>query len=191
MTPSEGPPDRPHEAQETLRERFHLDAIHADYLVKQRVALHDIRALSLEDTIALRREWERIYIPPHEKRVHLHWCPFCKRGDIGRRVGGERIYASSFNWHTFSYGLFPNVQIDDSDLLDERKQFLDSLEIKEPALVLMWEPCGYRALEVPTTIAKQLVFDDDCYLFPRSLAWTFVATHEPWSFYAKRTGLPA
>ena len=180
MTPLEDPPNPSHEAREALRERFQLDAIHVDYLMKQHVALHHIRAFSIAETTTLRREWEKIYIPPHEKHVPLHRCTFCGRGR-------ERVYASSFNWHTFSYGLFPCTTLDSRE---ERENALRSLESQEPMLVLMWEPCGYRALEVPTAIAKQLIFDDDLYLFPRSLAWIYVGTHEPWSFYAKQTDRP-
>ena len=163
------------EKQSALQERLQIDSLQADYLARQPVNLKDIKALAQEETSGLRQEWEHLYIPPHEKKVPLHRCSFC----------GAKIY-ESFNLHTFSYDLFPSIQIDDSDLLDERKQFLDSLQIPDQSLVLMWEPCGYKALEGPTDVVRQFVFDSDLYLFPRSLAWTFVTTHEIWSFYAKQ-----
>ena len=169
------------EERDALRERLQIES-QADYLVKQKIDLKDVKVLSREETAALRKEWERIYIPPHEKKVPLHRCSFCRQGNRAR------IYASSFNWHTFSFGLFPSVTIDDSDVLDERASFLSSLAISEQALVLIWEPCGYPALEIPTDIVREFAFDTDLYLFPRSLEWTFVSTHETWSFYAQKSG---
>jgi hypothetical protein len=172
------------EERNALQERLQIDPVQADYLARQRVNLKNIKALSQQETSKLRQEWERVYIPPHEKQVPLHKCSFCRQGT------GSTKY-ESFNWHAFSYGLFPSTKIDDSDLHDERKQFLDSLQIRDQRLVLMWESCGYKALEAPTEVVRQFVFDADLYLFPRSLEWTFVSTHEPMSFYAKRAGLLA
>lgn len=163
------------EILQTLR----VNPSQAGFLARNNVRSQDVIVLSAEETRAIRSRWEEIYIGDRGASVMLHKCEACDHGGVS---GYE-----SFNWHIFSYGCTPAQRIESGTKEEDekRKTYLQTRDIANDKLILLWEPCHYLALELPTPIVKSCRLDTDLYVAPRSLAWTFVNTHENLSFYAQ------
>jgi hypothetical protein len=164
------------EIQQALRVNEHQ----TDFLVSEDVSPHDVTVLTWEETCRLRRRWEAIYIGNRGADVPLHKCAACDHGGVSKYTG--------YNWSVFDYERTPAQRIESwTDEEDEKRiTYLNTLEIKEDKLIVLWEQCHYLALELPTPVVKRCRFDIDVYVFPRSLVWTFISTHENFSFYAQK-----
>lgn len=162
-----------------VRQALRVNDAQSGFLVSNGIDPCDVTVLSPDETASLRQRWQETYIGDRGAGVPLHRCTVCDHGGVS---GHE-----AFNWHIFSYGKTSAEHIEDwNDEEENRKDFLRKLNIKEDRLILLWEECHYLALELSTHAVKRCYLKADMYVFPRSLDWTFVSTHENFCFYATR-----
>jgi hypothetical protein len=130
------------------------------------ISFRELKIFSPEDTNLFRRKWEDIYINQNnnDNSIQLHKCSGCDNFDG----------SSSYNWHIFSFEKSPFKIV--------TEDFLKDLNFSNIKLIMLWEECGFPAVEILYSLCKKFNFHscnaDDIYFFPENLDWTFVIPHD-------------
>ncbi len=107
---------------------------------------------------------------PEASRWFSSWCEVFLEA-VKRKTGSYRY--RSYHWHAFSYGLVPAHQ--------GHRAFEAFDIVRDTPLLLVpesWQAsCGVKLANPNSADFSEVA--DDVYVFPESLEWTMVFTHEP------------
>jgi len=147
-----------------------LNESQTNFFIENDVSLNIIKILMKNESKFIRNSWIRKYMQGVPDFVYYgktkcsarHMCSNCN--PLRDQEG--------FHWHAFNGNYFPIKRV--------KSNYLSSINIIESHLIFMWEFCLALLVEVPTEIAKKIDFSkhNDLYIYPKSIQWTFVCTHE-------------